>query len=139
MLIKEHKNAKISSSIDLSIILKAILKFEDNFDKEKEHFWCIGLTTANKIKYIDLVSLGTLNTSVVHPREVFRNAIAQGVNSIIVGHNHPSNTTTPSEDDKAITKRLKEAGQLLGIELLDHIIITNDNNDYMSFVDSKIF
>lgn len=138
MLVKEHKNKKISSALDMSIILKAILKFEDEIDQQKEHFWAIGLTTANRIKYIDLVSLGSLNTSVVHPRETFRNAVAHGVASIIIAHNHPSNNLAVSNEDKAITTQLKEAGKIIGIEVLDHIIISNDNNDYLSFADSNL-
>jgi len=96
----------------------------DEIEQGKERFYCIGLTTANKIKYIDIVSTGTLNYNIVHPREVFRTAILAGVSSLIIAHNHPSNSVEPSPEDIALTKRLEEAGKILGIKILDHIITT---------------
>ena len=107
-------------------VFHAILEAEPAHDKDKEHFWCAGLSTRNHIKYIELVSLGTLNSSLVHPRELFRFAIMQGTANIICCHNHPSGDTEPSEDDLRLTARMKECGHLLGIEVLDHIIIGNN-------------
>jgi DNA repair protein RadC len=112
-------------------VLKSILRTYKIIDREKEHFWCIGLTTKNSIKYIDLVSMGTLNSSLVHPREAFRLAIFKGVCSLIIGHNHPSGDCTPSDEDVKITKRLIQAGKIIGIEVLDHVIITSAG--YYSF------
>ena len=104
-------------------IFRAILEMECDIDRDKEHFWVIGLSQANKIKYIELVSLGILNASLVHPREVFRFAIMKAVAGIILVHNHPSGETNPSEQDIRITKQLSEAGKILGIKLYDHVIL----------------
>lgn len=100
-------------------------------DKAKEHFKLILLNTRNKIIDISTVSVGFLNTSIVHPREVFKDAIKHNAYSVVLAHNHPSGDTEPSEDDLTITKRLKEAGKILGIEVIDHIIISK--NGYLSF------
>jgi DNA repair protein RadC len=96
----------------------------------KEHFWVVGLNTRNAIQYIDLASLGTLNSSLVHPREVFRFAILKAVSSVIVSHNHPSGDPEPSDDDLTITRRLTEAGRIVGIDLLDHIVIGTRGSFY---------
>ncbi len=95
-------------------------------DKAKEHFLLLILNTRNKVTSIENVSIGTLNASLVHPREVFREAIRQSASSVILAHNHPSGDEAPSEEDLKITKRLAEAGKILGIEVLDHIIIGKD-------------
>ncbi|OGN29933.1 MAG: hypothetical protein A3A33_01255 [Candidatus Yanofskybacteria bacterium RIFCSPLOWO2_01_FULL_49_25] len=92
---------------------------------KKEHFVVLYLDSRNQAIQRELVSVGTLNASLVHPREVFEAAIEHHAAQVIVAHNHPSGDTEPSEEDKVVTKRLFEAGQLLGIELLDHIIIAN--------------
>lgn len=118
-------------------IMIAILEREEKIDQEKEHFWVLGLNTKGVTKYIELVSLGSLNNSLVHPREVFRLAIMNGTASIIMCHNHPSNEVDPSEDDLKTTKRLAEAGKILGIEVLDHIII--GTNCYLSLKEKEIF
>jgi DNA repair protein RadC len=109
-------------------IFRAILRAECPVDQDKEHFWVMGLTTRKTIKYIELVSLGTLKTAPVSPREVFRFAIMQGVDSIIVCHNHPSGDLAPSFDDVAISNKLIDAGRILGIEMLDHVIIAGNSD-----------
>ena len=83
----------------------------------------MGLNAKNNIQDIELVSLGTLHSSLVHPRETFRLAVMKGVASLILVHNHPSGDPEPSEDDIDITKRLVEGGKILGIQVIDHIII----------------
>lgn len=128
MQIKEYIGEKVSSPEKAAAILKAILSKEDKIDRDKEHFWVIGLTTRNSIKYIELATLGVLDKSVIGPREVFRLAISKGVKSIIVGHNHPSGERRPSPDDSKTTKALKEAGVILDIPVLDHVIIANDQH-----------
>ena len=95
-------------------------------DKAKEHFKLILLNPRNKIVGISTISIGTLNASLVHPREVFKDAIKHSAASIILAHNHPSGDPDPSEDDLTITKRLVEAGKILGIEVLDHIVIAKN-------------
>ena len=106
-------------------------------EKEKEYFYVFGLSTKNKIKFMDVVSVGTLNFSVVHPREVFRPAVLVGCASIIIAHNHPSGSIEPSEEDIRLTKRLTEGGKLLGIEVLDHVI-TGEAGKYYSFKESGL-
>lgn len=97
-----------------------------------ESFYIFTLDTKNKINGMFEVSRGTLNASIVHPRDVFQRAILQNANSIILMHNHPSGDPTPSTEDINITNRLQESGQLLGIKVLDHIIV-GDENSYISF------
>jgi DNA repair protein RadC len=82
------------------------------------------LDTKNFIVYVELVSMGTLNASIVHAREVFRFAIMRAVSGIILVHNHCSRDTRPSDEDLSLTRKLHDAGKILGIELLDHIIVT---------------
>jgi DNA repair protein RadC len=89
----------------------------------REHFRAVLLDTKNKVMGIEEISIGSLNTSLVHPREVFRPAIRKSCASIILIHNHPSGDPTPSREDLDVTKRLCDAGKLIGIEVLDHIII----------------
>lgn len=100
-------------------------------DFYKEHFLVCSLTTRNTVISVDVVSIGTLTASLVHPREAFSIAIKRHAATIIISHNHPSGETEPSEDDLKITKRLVDAGKIMGIEVLDHLIITQ--NSYLSF------
>src|SRR3989344_420812 len=97
----------------------------------KEFVWVLLLNTKNKIIFEEIVSIGILNASLIHPREVFRTAIIHNANSIILVHNHPSGDPEPSESDKEITKQLRIAGEIIGINLIDHIIIGEDK--YYSF------
>ena len=105
-------------------------------NKKKESFYILSLTTRNNLISVDKVSTGTLSASLAHPREVFIPAIKNSASSVIIAHNHPSGDPQPSEDDLAITKRLVEAGKILGIEVIDHIIVTNDG--YFSFKDKGL-
>jgi DNA repair protein RadC len=92
-------------------------------DKAKEHFKLILLNPRNKIIGISTISIGTLNASLVHPREVFKDAIMHSAASVVLAHNHPSGDPEPSEDDLKITKKLVDSGKILGIEVLDHIVV----------------
>ena len=112
--------------------IQAILYSYDEFEKEKEHFFVLGMNNKSNIIYIDLVSIGTVSETIVHPREVFRYAILKGVSGILVVHNHPSGELMPSKEDLSTTKRLVECGKILGITILDHIICTHINNNFMS-------
>jgi len=105
-------------------IARELLASEDRIDRDKEHFWVFHLDCRNKIKLVELVSLGTLNSSLVHPREVFTRAVGGRSAQIIVCHNHPSGECVPSDEDIEITRRLVKAGTLLGIELIDHLVVT---------------
>jgi len=98
--------------------------------KKKEHFLVLCLDTRNHLIKTNTVSIGSLDCSIVHPREVFKDAISSSAASVIFIHNHPSGDPTPSEDDIKMTKRLIEAGEIIGIEVLDHIIICD--NEHLS-------
>lgn len=105
-------------------------------DKKQEYFYCVYVDT--KGKYIDkkCLFIGTINSSVVHPREVFKEAYLLSANGIICVHNHPSGDSTPSKEDKMITKKLKEISIIHGINLIDHVIVGNGN--YFSFYDNNM-
>lgn len=96
----------------------------------KEHFVAVYLNARHKILGISTVSIGTLSASLVHPREVFQPAILLSACALIVAHNHPSGDCSPSQEDIDATKRLSEAGKLLGITLLDHVIVTQADDFY---------
>lgn len=98
---------------------------------KKEHFYAFLLDTHNRIIGREIVSIGTLNASLIHPRECFRTAIVKTAASVIFVHNHPSGGLEPSQEDITVTKRLVDAGKLLGIAVLDHVIVTTDS--YTSF------
>lgn len=89
----------------------------------QEHFVCLYLNTKNQVLHKQTIFIGSLNASIVHPREVFREALKRSAASIICLHNHPSGDPAPSREDIEVTKRLVECGKMLGIELLDHLII----------------
>lgn len=118
------RNKRVENPRQMGRILRKILKSEDEIDRDKEHFWVIYLNSREKIKLLELVSLGTLTEGLVHPREVFGRAVSNRIARIVVAHNHPSGDVEPSEDDLEITHRLKKAGEILGIEVIDHIIIS---------------
>jgi DNA repair protein RadC len=91
---------------------------------DREHFLTILLDGSHRVVGIDEVTVGIMNASLVHPREVFKSAILANAGAIIAAHNHPSGDLRPSSEDRAVTKRLVEAGTLLGIRVLDHVIVT---------------
>lgn len=91
----------------------------------QEHFVTLFLNTKNQIIHRQTIFIGSLNASIVHPREVFREAVKRSAASIIVAHNHPSGDPTPSQEDIHVTRRLVESGKMIGIELLDHLVIGN--------------
>jgi len=122
---------KIESPKDVFSLLK-----NDLGDKKKEHFKILSLDSRNKLISVDDVSIGTINANLVHPREIFKTAIQHLAVSIILAHNHPSGDPEPSEDDLEITKRVVEAGKIIGIDVLDHIIITKTK--FFSFKDKKL-
>ena len=126
MELKVRTKEAITNPEQIAEIFQAIQKAENEIDRAKEKCWTMGLNTKNFIVYVELVSMGTLNASLIHPREVFRFAIMKGlVSGLILVHSHPRGDPEPSEDDLSITKRLYEAGKILGIELVDHIIVTD--------------
>ena len=138
---KRTGSKKVLCARDVFTILNNIIGKEHKFDQDKEHFYCIGLSRANKIlyvniEYIDLVSLGSLTATVVSPLAVYRFAILKGSAAIIIAHNHPSGNLLPSDADKRITTQLKEAGIILDIKLIDHVIFTTEG--YYSFAEEGL-
>ena len=105
-------------------------------DKLQEHFYCVYLDTKNHIIKDKLLFIGTINESLIHPREIFKEAYLLSASSIICVHNHPSGNVTPSNNDIVMTKQLIEVGKILGIKVLDHIII--GKNNYYSFNDNSL-
>lgn len=99
----------------------------------KEHFITLHLDGKNRIVCMDMVSVGSLNQSIVHPREVFKTAVLSNAMGLILVHQHPTGDASPSQEDIAITRRLKEAGEIMGIRILDHIIV--GDGEYVSFVE----
>lgn len=127
-LIKQNK--KITSAKDVCDELK------EYHNKQQEYFLCLYLDGANHLIQTKVITIGILNQSLVHPREVFSYAIEKRCASIIVAHNHPSGILEASSEDINVTKRLKESGKILGIELLDHLIVTNDG--YLSLKEEGV-
>lgn len=138
MTVKE--DTKINTPRDIYNLLFATLQMEDEIDRQREHFWVILMDARNAVLALDLVSLGTINSSLVHPREVFRRAVSLGCCAIAIGHNHPTGNLEPSAEDLATTTRLVKAGEILGIKLLDHIILGKKNGypDYKSIKEETV-
>ncbi|WP_090438966.1 RadC family protein [Natronincola peptidivorans] len=130
-LTTKANNYKIKSPDDVSLLVMEEMRY-----LKKEYFNIILLNTKNEVIDIENISIGSLNSSIVHPREVFIRAIKRTSSSIILVHNHPSGDPTPSPEDVNITKRLVESGKLIGIEVLDHIII--GDNIYSSLKEKNM-
>jgi len=128
---KTLSDKKITSPQDIAEEFIPILR-----DEIKEQFIVVCLSTSNKIIRKEIISIGNLNSSIVHPREVFKVAVENNAASIILIHNHPSGNPEPSSEDISITKKLVEAGKMMEIPVYDHIIIAGNN--YTSFVDRRI-
>jgi len=125
----DHEMFRITSPADVATFVRSILT-----DNSREHFVALYLNASHQVAAYSIVSIGTANSAPVAPREIFQRAILTGAISIVVAHNHPSGTVTPSDEDHKVTKRLFESGLLLGIKLLDHVIVT-DSHHY-SFSDN---
>ena len=119
--VEEQAPEQITKAEQAAAIFRAMVG--DDIDK-KEYFLALTLDSASRPIVARVIHIGTLNQSLAHPREIYRDAITDGAAAVIVAHNHPSGTTQPSQNDDRVTRRLREAGELLGIELLDHLIIT---------------
>src|SRR5215212_7426415 len=113
--LQEADKKVVNQPKQLAELLQRLLRLEDIIDQEKEHFYCIHLDTRSRIKLIEVVSIGIVNASLVHPREIFRRAIIAGATRILVAHNHPSGQADPSDADLEITKKLRQAGEIIGI------------------------
>lgn len=117
----------IRSPLDGASVAKSFIG-----DDDREVFFVMCLNTKNEVIAVHRCHVGSLNAAIVHPREVFKAAILNNASSIIVSHQHPSGNPYPSQEDLQVTKRLEEAGKILGIEVLDHVIVS-DSDAYYSF------
>ena len=113
-----------------------VAQLSDMRDLKKEHFVVLYLNAKNQLVHKETISMGTLNANLVHPREVFEPALKHSTAQIIAAHNHPSGDPKPSEDDMELTRRLTEAGKMMGIEVTDHIIVSK--NSHFSFKEEKL-
>ncbi len=136
------KTCELLASIELGrrlfqnkkVVISQLLSPKDVFDSlkdistsKKEHFIVFFLDSRNQQIHREIISIGTINASLVHPREVFEPAVKHLSVQVILAHNHPSGELQPSDEDLLVSKRLVEAGKLLGIDVLDHVIVTKDN------------
>lgn len=121
----------VNSPQDIAHLVMEEMRYLD-----REHFRVVSLSTKNHVLGISSISVGSLNSSLVHPRECFKEAIRRNSNAIILLHNHPSGDPTPSREDIDVTRRLSDGGQILGIEVLDHVII--GDNRYISLKERGI-
>lgn len=119
---KSGEQYKITQPKDVAELVMEEMRY-----LKEEHLRVVMLNTKNIVISVKDVSIGSLNSSIVHPREIFIEAIKKSSASIVICHNHPSGDPTPSAEDISVTKRIKECGKLLGIDLIDHIIIGNGN------------
>lgn len=131
----KDQNLQASPERVAQVFKDVILTF-DRIDQEKEHYLVMHIDTRSKIKMVEVVSIGTVNSSLVHPRETFRRAVVEGSTSILIAHNHPSGDPEPSDADTQVTKSMNDAGNILGITMLDHLIIGKDS--YFTFRDNQI-
>lgn len=126
--------------VKLKVVKESVLEYDVNInspqvaasliqkmigDSDRENLVLVCLDTKNKPTSVQILSTGSLNSSLLHPREVFKSVLLSNSASFIIGHNHPSGDLTPSKEDIRITKRLIEVGQLMGIELMDHLIVSD--------------
>jgi len=128
----EKPQPVLKSPEDVAAVMRSKLK-----GKKKEHFWVLCLDTRNRLINRKLVSIGSLDTSIVHPREVFKEAVSSSAASVIFVHNHPSGDSEPSKEDIELTKRLVKAGEIIGIDVLDHIIVCDKS--YLSLKAKNLF
>jgi DNA repair protein RadC len=136
MIYLQDSKIKVQDSQQVAKVFQDLLLLEDEIDQNKEHFYVMHLDTRSRINMVELVNIGTLTASLVHPRETFRRAVIRGSASIIVAHNHPSGEVDPSGEDTKVTKLLFEAGNILGITMLDHVIFAE--NTFFSFKENKV-
>ena len=129
--LSEIPKKKITSPEDLFKLFQPLLK-----EESKEVFLVVWLSSANRVVGFEIVSSGSLNSSIVDPRGVFRGAIIANCASIIIAHNHPSGNIEPSNEDILLTKKLVEVGKIIEINIFDHIIFAEDK--YTSFVERRL-
>lgn len=130
-LTEAQKKTEARNADSIATIMQQILKRENRLGRSQEHFWVVGLNQANKILFIELIGLGRQNRVSANPPDVFRMAIYKLALKLVLVHNHPSGQMLPSSADKALTDRIIKVGEIINVQVLDHIIITE--NDHISF------
>ncbi|GFE60600.1 JAB domain-containing protein [Geobacter sp. AOG2] len=133
LVIKEEVNSYLQPFTRYSSPDQVFATFGFLRQETKEYFFAIHLDGKNRICCVDEVSVGSLNQSIVHPREVFKTALLSSASAIILLHNHPTGDPTPSREDIEITKRLREVGEIIGVRVLDHIIIGDSYKSFVSY------
>jgi len=134
--LKKEQDIRILCADDIYAVMQKILLRENKIDRNREHFWTISLDNANKILNIELVSMGSVNQTVVEPMEVFSIPLQKRAVQVILIHNHPGGNMKASPNDKDLTDRLIQVGIIMQVPVLDHIIISEKT--YMSFEDTGL-
>jgi len=135
-LSESQKKAAITGPDSVASTMQQILKRENKLGRSQEHFWVVGLNNANKILFIELIGLGRQNRVTANPPDVFRMAIYKLALKVILVHNHPSGELHPSTADRALTDRIIKVGEIINIDVIDHLIITEKS--HLSFADLGI-
>ncbi|GAA0894087.1 hypothetical protein GCM10009122_37670 [Fulvivirga kasyanovii] len=130
----QEQKIKVLNSEDLYKVMQQVLLRENKIDRNKEHFWVVCLASNNQILLIELISLGTVNQTLVEPMEVFSFALQKRAVQIIMVHNHPSGELKPTKSDIEVTDKMLAIGKFVNVPVIDHLIITEEK--YYSFVDS---
>lgn len=134
----EYRLPKYNNPEMIASLLRSILVSESEADQDREHFWVVGLDNQLHIRYVELVSLGAEDQAIVKPIQVYRTVVAKGVPQVIFGHNHPACSLTPSSHDVELTRKLAQAGDLLEVRVLDHVIIgSGKGKGFYSFQESN--
>jgi len=135
-LSESQKKAAITGPDSVAATMQQILRRENKLGRSQEHFWVVGLNNANKILFIELIGLGRQNRVTANPPDVFRMAIYKLALKVILVHNHPSGELHPSTADRALTDRIIKVGEIINIDVIDHLIITEKS--HLSFADLGI-
>lgn len=132
----DEEKIKVLNGDDLYGIMQKILLRAERIDRDREHFWIVGLANNNRILFIELIGLGSVNATIAEPMDVFSFALQKRAVKVVLVHNHPSGELTPSEADKDTTDNLIQAGRIVRTEVYDHLIITE--RSYLSFRESGL-
>lgn len=135
--IPDSEKIEVVNSQRVFNLMYEVLMREEDIDRGREHFWVLSLSNDNRVMLLELISLGSMNKTIVEPTEVFSFALQKRAAKIIIVHNHPSGELTPSADDIDLTDRLIQVGKIVNCPVIDHLIITVE--DYMSFADTGLF
>jgi DNA repair protein RadC len=136
VILRDDEKIQVKCAGDLFEVMRNILDREEEIDKDREHFWVVGLNAGNWILFVELISLGTVKATVVDPMDVFSFALQKRAVKVIMVHNHPSTDLTPSENDKDLTDRMIQVGKIVDTPVLDHLVISLET--YTSFLDDEL-